>query len=192
MAASSGCMKLLPTGTDVAEKAPFSFKALALAFAMLNHPRLGADSSIGSAARALWLTNIQATDFTKQVLEYLLLTWWGARPWCTHGEVYPRHGARESESKRTRARASERRITLLCVILFQGTNSHTNTQTHKHTNTQTHQHTHSHEHIRLHALQAVRPQHTHTNKCVSYTGHLAVILETIMISEKTDKRVQVR
>jgi len=170
MAAASGCMKLLPTCTDVAEKAPFSFKALALAFAMLNHPRLGADSSMGSEARALWLTNIQATDFTKQVLEYLLLTWWGARPWCTHGEVHPRHGARESESesesKRTRARASER-ITLLCVSLFNKlTHKYTNTQTQKHKNTPTH--TLTRAHTLAHITRGAPATHTYKQMCIRY------------------------
>jgi hypothetical protein len=45
-----------------------SATAVALALAMLSHPRLAAGSTLGPA-QELWLNNLQAADFLRIVLE---------------------------------------------------------------------------------------------------------------------------
>jgi hypothetical protein len=45
-----------------------SATAVALALAMLSHPRLAAGSTLGPA-QELWLNNLQAADFVRMVLE---------------------------------------------------------------------------------------------------------------------------
>jgi hypothetical protein len=60
-----------------------SATAVALALAMLSHPRLAAGSKMGPA-RELWLNNVQAADFVRIVLEQYWMPDIGKRvKWCS-------------------------------------------------------------------------------------------------------------
>ena len=65
---------------------PTSIERVMIAFAMMNHARLGKESSMGLHAAKLWLVHSEISDFTRMVFEHFDLDhWFGPRPQCPMG-----------------------------------------------------------------------------------------------------------